>query len=250
MAKVQYGAMVTALSGSVGGWTFHRNRSGNIVRTRGGTLKNSTTKQTQAHQSLQQFIQLWQQLSSANKTLWDTYANTWTKEDRFGTVKTLSGMNWFQSTNFNRNLLSLSILNSPPVHTLPVAVQTYSLVVTPAVIGLVFSPAFNPASNALMIGSTGFNTRVTTSQRSQMRLTNTAPTGPYSVINITSDWETTHNMAWPPPGTDPCGRITVQVQTINVNSGIASAGLIVSEGIDTAGVGIGSMIIELTFIVS
>lgn len=249
MAKVQYGALVTALSGSIGGWTFHTNRSGNIVRTRGGTGKNSTSRQTIAHQSLQQFIQLWQQLSSANKTLWDAYAITWTREDRFGTVNTLSGINWFFTTNYYRDLLSLSILNSPPVHTLPVAVPSFVLNVNLAAISITFSPAFNPASNALLIFSTGFNTRTTTSQRSAMRLTRTISSGPYSLIDITSDWETAHAMSWPPPGANPCGGLGVQVQTINEDSGITSSGVINTSGIVLASSGIGVMIIESTFIV-
>lgn len=250
MAKVEYGALVTALKGSIGGWTFQSNRSGNIVRLRSGPFRAVTNKQTLAHQSLIQFLQLWQQLSSVNKTQWNIYATTWTKTDRFGTVNTLSGLNWFQSINYYRDLLSLSILNTPPVHTLPIDVQSYSLIVDATKIEIEFNPVFNPTDNALLIFSSSFSTRVTTSQRQYMRLTNVINSGPYGVIDITSEWEATHQISWPPSAAPICGRIGVQIQTINVNSGISSTALSTTSATTTGAVGIGSMIIGSTFMVN
>lgn len=247
MAKVQFGAGIDAITGSIGGWTFHRNRSGNIVRLRGGALKNSTTKQTQAHQKHIKFLQLYQQLTQANKDLWDTFSLTFTKIDRFGQVKTLTGLNWFESINFYRDLLSLSILNSPPTHTLPVDVQDYNLVVGSAEIEVNFDPAFDPADNALLIFSTSFNTRVTTSQRQFMRLTKVLPAGPYGNIDITSDWETAHGIPWPPSSAPICGRIAVQVQTINKSSGISSTALSKTDAIISSQEGIGFWAIEFDF---
>ena len=151
MAKVEFGALVTALSGSIGGWTFHRNRSGNIVRSRGAALRNSTTKQTLAHQSHIKFLQLFQALTQVNKDLWNDFADTFTKTDKFGTVKTLTGQNWFESIGFNRELVGESILDSPPAHILPVAMQDFNLVVGSAEIEIIFNAAFNPADNALVI---------------------------------------------------------------------------------------------------
>ncbi len=247
MAKVQYGAMITAITGSIGGFTFHANRSGNIVRARGGSLKNSTTKQTAAHQSLIKFQQLWEQLSAANKTLWNDYADLWTKTDRFGTVKTLSGLNWFQSANYYRDLLSLSILSAPPTHTLPIAVQGYNLVVGSIEIEINFSPAFNPTDNALLIFTSPLTTRVTTSQRQKMRLTKIIAAGPYGNIDITTDWEVTHGGSWPPSGPPICGNIAVQVQTINVNSGISSTALSAVDSVVSGMEGIGYWAIEFDF---
>jgi len=247
MALAEYGPLITAFKGSIGGVSFQTTRAGNIARLKSGTLKPSTTKQTQAHQSLLQFLQLWQQLSAANKTLWNDYADTWTKTTRFGTVKTLSGLNWFQSVNYYRNLLSLSILNAPPAHTLPVAVQGYDFVVGSTEIEVNFSPPFDPADNALLIFTTSFNTRITTSQRQFMRLTKVIPAGPYGNINITADWENTHAVPWPPSAAPICGRIAVQVQTIDKSSGISSTALSKTDAIVSGQEGIGYWIIEFDF---
>lgn len=231
MAKVQFGAGIDAITGSIGGWTFHRNRSGNIVRARGAALRNSTTKQTQAHQTHIKFLQLWQALTSDSKNLWNVYADTWTKTDKFGAVKTLSGQNWFESINFNLELVGSAISNAPPVHTLPIAVQDYDFIIDSNEIDISFTPDFNPADNALVIFTTSFNTRVTTSQRQFQRLTKVIQSGPYNRVNITPDWVSTHGITWPPSALPVCGRIAVEVRTINKTSGIASTALSKTDAI-------------------
>lgn len=250
MAKVQYAAPFTGITGSIGGWTFQLNKSGPIARLRSGTLKNSTTKQTAAHQDLINKLQRWQGLSQANKNLWNTFADTYTRTDRYGTVTTLTGLNWFTSINYYRLLLGLSVLNSPPAHALPTAVQNYNFAVSSSNILLNFSPAFNPADNALLIFTTPFNTRITTSQRQQMRLTKSIVSGPFGFINLTADWEITHAIPWPPSAAPICGRVAIMIQTINKNSGISSTGLIKTNGITTGQEGIGYMAIGVDFIVS
>lgn len=250
MGKVQFGAAIDTITGSVGGWTFHRNRSGNIVRSRGAALRNSTTKQTLAHQTHIKFLQLWQALSQANKNLWNTFADTFTKTDKFGEVKTLSGQNWFESINFNRELAGLSILNSPPVHSLPVDVQDYNFAVGSAKILLNFTPTFNPADTSLIIFTTSFNTRVTTSQRQFQRLTKVISSSPFNSIDLTSDWENTHGITWPPSPVPICGRIAIEIRTLDKNSGIASTALSKTNAVVTGQEGIGFMAVGVDFIVS
>ena len=247
MGKVQFGAGIDAITGSIGGWTFHRNRSGNIVRSRGAALRNSTTKQTEAHQKHIKLLQLFQALTQANKDLWNVFANTFTKTDKFDQVKTLSGQNWFESINFNRELVGLSILNAPPVHTLPVAVQDYNLVIGSTEIEVNFDPAFDPADTALIIFTTSFNTRITTSQRQFQRLTKVIPSGPFGNIDLTADWENTHGVPWLPSVPPICGRIAVEVRTLNKNSGIASTALSKTDEVVTGQEGIGFWAIEVDF---
>lgn len=247
MGRVQFGAGIDAITGSIGGWTFHRNRSGNIVRLRGASLRNSTTKQTLAHQTHIKFLQLFQALTQANKELWNDFADTFTKTDKFGTIKTLTGQNWFESIGFNRELVGESILDSPPVHTLPIAVQDFDLVVGSTEIEIIFNPAFNPANNALVIYTTPFNTRITASQRQFQRLTTVIPSGPFETINITNDWEDAHTLPWPPSDPPICGRVAAEVYTINIDSGIASTAISKTDEVVTGQEGIGFWEIEFDF---
>ena len=249
MAKVQYGGGVTAITGSIGGWSFQTNRSGAIIRIRGGTLKNSTSKQTSSHQNLAGFHQDWQAITAEEKVGWDAFAVANERTDRYGTKKTLTGLNWFSSINYYRVLVGESILTTAPVYTLPTAVQDYNYAVRTADIILNFTPVFNPADNALLIFTTPYTSRITTSLRQLMRLTKIIDTGPFGFYNITSDWESTHGMSWPPSDAPICGWVGIMVQTIKKSSGISSAALIKSNGLTSDQEGIGYMSIGNDFII-
>ena len=249
MGKVQYGGGVLAINGSINGWTFQSNRSGAIIRSRGGTLKNPTAKQTEAHQLVTSFHQFWQTLTSAQKATWDAFALAHDRTDRYGTVKTLTGINWASSLNFYRTLLGQGLLTSAPAYDLPTAVQDYNYAVRSFDILLNFSPAFNPADNSLLIFTTPITSRTTISLRKNMRLTKTIVNGPFGFIDLTSDWETTHGISWPPSLFPICGYIGIMVQTIRKSSGISSPALIKTNNTTTGLEGIGYMSIGNDFIV-
>jgi len=247
VARVQFGAIVTELVGSIGGFTFQKNRSGSIVRLRGNPSRSATPKQTIAHQNHIRFLQLWQTLSSAERTLFNDFADTFPKTTKFGTVKTLTGQNWFESINFNRELFGLSVLTSPPAHDLPVALPGFDFVVGTSEIEIVFAVPFNPVDNGLIIETTTLSTRSTTSFRRASRLTKVLDSGPFSTIDLTGDWESTHGVPWPPGSGDICGSLGVMVRTVNKNSGIASEGSLRSDGVVTGEEGVGFWAIDFDF---
>ena len=247
MARVQFGAIVTELVGSIGGFTFQKNRSGNIVRLRGNPSRASSPKQTIAHQNHIRFLQLWQTLTSGERTLWNDFADTFPKTTKFGSIKTLNGQNWFESVNFNRELFGLAVLTSPPAHDLPVALPAFNLIVGTSEIEIVFAAPFNPVDNGLIIETTTLNTRSTTSFRRASRLTEVVDSGPFTTLDITSEWEVAHGVPWPPGSGDVCGSIGAMVRTVNKNSGIASEGTLVSDDVVTGQEGIGFWAIEIDF---
>ena len=247
MAIVQFGAGIDAIKGSIGGWTFQKNRSGNIIRLRGQASKEATTKQTAAHELHQKFLQQFQKLSLSSKEAWDDFSLTFTKENKFGEVKTLTGQNWFESVNQNRELVQESILQIPPDHLIPVGVPNTILTIDKTAIKLEVATGTDLTDTAFIIRSTFPHTRTTTSVRSALRLTKIITTAVPGIIDITSDWETTHNLQYPPSTTAACFTITVMIQTMRKASGITSPGLIIFDDLRIPVQGIGVMIIDSTF---
>lgn len=249
MARVQYGALVTGLSGSIGGITFQNNASGSIARLKSGTPKNPTVNQSIAQQNITKYISLWQQLTLAEKTAWNNYAVLWTKTDEFGNVKTLTGLNWFQSVNYNLELVGSAITNTPPVHTLPTGVPSYTLTLSATSAIITFSPAFNPTNQALIIRATPPLSRSSTSTRQDMRLIKVLTAGPYSTIDITADWEAYFGLIWADIQAPFCYTIAVSIQTIEKTSGIASSGVLAISQNSLNNIGVGYMIVGSTNIV-
>ena len=127
--------------GNLGDITFQRNTAGTIVRLRPRPSKSSTTQQTTAHINHIDWSYEWQQLTQDERDDWNTYAGTWTKVNKFGQTKTLTGLNWFESANYYRLELGESILTAPPVHDLPQAPPDFDINITDDTISLTFNEA-------------------------------------------------------------------------------------------------------------
>lgn len=249
MAKVEFGAGITAIRGSIGGWTFHKNRSGNIIRLRGQASRESSEKQTTAHEAHQRFLTEFQRLTDADKILWDDFATTFTKVDKFGEDKTLTGQNWFESINQVRVFIGETILQSPPARDLPVAVPVTELIINDTTIKLDIGTGIDLSNTSFIIRTTSPFTRTTTSVRSALRLTKIIEVATSGIIDITADWEDTHNIPYPPSTVRVCIKISSMIQTVNKSSGITSPGLIITDDLRIVPIGIGVMIIDSTFIV-
>lgn len=247
MARVQFAAPITVIKGSIGGWTFHKNRSGNIIRLRGQASKQSTTKQTAAHELHQAFLQQFQKLGLPSKQLWDTFALTFPKDNKFGEEKILTGQNWFESVNQNRVLVQESILEIPPDHLIPVGVPATTLTIDETAIKLDVATGTDLTDIAFIIRTTFPHTRTTTSVRSALRLTKIITTATSGIIDLTTDWETTHGLQYPPSTTAACFTITVMIQTLQKESGITSPGLILFDDLRIPVQGIGVFIVDSTF---
>ncbi|MCP6727558.1 MAG: hypothetical protein KJI69_06120 [Patescibacteria group bacterium] len=249
MARVQFGAGITAIRGSIGGWTFHKNRSGNIIRLRGQASRESSEKQTRAHEKHQRFLTEFQRLGESSKILWDDFATTFTKTDKFGEDKTLTGQNWFESINQVRELIGETILEIPPARDLPIAVPVIELLIDETSIKLNVETGIDFTNTAFLIRTTSPFTRTTTSVRSALRLTRVLDQAVSGIIDITADWEDTHGIPYPPSTIAVCIKISSMIQTVNKTSGITSPGLILSDDLRIAVAGIGVMIIDSTFII-
>lgn len=249
MAKVEYGDIITELRGSIGGITFQQNRSGKIARLRPSTLKNSTVLQNEKQTAFSSLQNSWSALSSANKALWNTFADTYTRDDRWGDTVTLSGQNWFLSINSFRELLGLSMLTTPPVHSTPTAVPSFDVTVTGSSIEIDYASSWGSSDDGMMIYSTFPMRGSTTSFRSAMRLTKVIDQGPFDDYDLTSDWENTFDTDLASLQYDGSLTFGVLIQTIKRDSGISSVAGINTGAMSSTGLGIGKMVIGSTFIV-
>ncbi len=249
MAKVQYAAPVTALRGSVGGWTFQTNRSGQIVRLRPKGLQSPSSKQSNSISSNLQLVSAFSQLTPNQKIDWDSFALANTHTDRFGNIRTLTGQNWFISINRNRLVLSLSIIENAPVHLLPNGNSAYTLDVTDTKIEITKTAPLSPADTALKIFTTPPLGRSTTSLQSSLRFTQLITAQPFGIHDITAAWIITHGCHWPPSSVQNRFTIGVQLQLVRVSTGITTAGNTQLGALVDPGVGVGFYIVGSTNIV-
>src|SRR3990172_5446755 len=149
MARIVY--TLGELTGSIGGMTFQRNNSGAIVRQRPQPSKSTTIRQSVTHANHLHWLYQWQQLSQTQRDDWNSYASIWTKINKWGQAKTLTGQNWFETANYYRADLGESQLSSPPVHTLPQNPPAFSVQLQINSIRLYFTETHDYTNNPLLI---------------------------------------------------------------------------------------------------
>lgn len=247
MARVTYGAMITDIKGSVGGFTFQSNKSGTIVRLKPTMSKISTPIQTLAQSGFSSFLAAWQQLTLSQQVAWNDFADLHTRSNAYGEVKVLTGANWYMSINYNRQRMGLSILDNPPTYLLPTGPTSYTIDLNSSTIEIDFDTPFQPTNTDLIIWTTPPIRGVSAIPRSAYRFTQMATGDNFSNIDLTSGWEAAHSLSWPAPGSANNYQVAVMVQSVLQSSGIASVGVFNIESYIVAISGIGFMEIGATF---
>lgn len=220
MARIIY--TLGELAGSIGGMTFQRNNAGSIVRTRPRPNKSTTIRQSQSHINHTKWIYQWQQLTQTQRDNWITYASTWTKLNKFGQVKTLTGLNWFETSNYYRPSLNEAILFNPPIHTLPQNPPSFEVQLSDSTLNIYLIDAHDYNGSPLIIwvsAPTNKNTpSINQTQRKAMILDNLV-TNP---VNITTEWQLATGLQFSPTTSFPNANIYVCLQSISRSSGITS----------------------------
>jgi len=100
MALVKFGGGITQMTGSIGGTTFARNRSGNYARSRTKPVNPNTTAQGFARSIMGTLTQAWRTaLDASERGAWATYAAAVAMKNALGETTYLSGFNHFVRSN-------------------------------------------------------------------------------------------------------------------------------------------------------
>jgi len=153
MAKVYYGSQVTDIIGSIGGLTFQTANQSTIVRGRPVSSNAPTVYQQAQNVLFGQAVSAWGALSQSDQALWSTFASAHTKVDYYGTLKSLSGYNWFVSLYITASVLSLTPLTVPPAFAAVSQPPTFQALLEPVVskLSLVWQPWYYHAGISLIL---------------------------------------------------------------------------------------------------
>jgi len=123
MALVRFGGGITAMSGSIAGNTFARNRSGAYVRNRTKPVNPKSSLQNTARAIVSYVSEYWnEELTADQRSLWQSYANAVAMKNKLGETIKLSGFNHFVRTNAHRYRTGFAPLKAAPT-TLALAEQ-------------------------------------------------------------------------------------------------------------------------------
>lgn len=134
MANVKTSALISDISGKVGGNIFARNRSGLCVRAFAKPVNPNSALQQAVRAAVANLSNEWSQtLTTAQQTAWNLYADSVTVKNKLGEDMNLSGYNMFVRSNaiLDQNGLDL-VLDGPTVYELPEQDPTFAISISEA----------------------------------------------------------------------------------------------------------------------
>lgn len=121
MAILLFAAPVAGLRGKVGGNIFSANKSGPYLKTWGKGSNPRSDTQTEHRAALIEFSQSWRDITSAQRTDWDTYAALAAQDkiNSLGETYSASGFAWFVQINLARKQAGQTQLDPAPTVAIP-----------------------------------------------------------------------------------------------------------------------------------
>lgn len=117
-ALIKLGALVTGISGKVGGQTFGIGKAGNYLKNTGSYINARTIKRVLSNINLQAVTSAWRTLTVNERTAWNSAAPSFPYINRLGQVKVYSGFNLFGKFNSNLRLINQFLIDVPPAPTI------------------------------------------------------------------------------------------------------------------------------------
>ena len=127
MAIMTPGPLAAALSGSVGGTVFSRNRGGSYVRNRAIPVDPNTSFQIAVRAILSNQSQAWADLTDAQRAAWESWALQNPVTNALGNSIRLSGHQAFVQINSRLDFTDVAQLTLPPIVNAPLGLDSIAL---------------------------------------------------------------------------------------------------------------------------
>jgi hypothetical protein len=116
-ANIKFGGGITAMSGSIGGQTFARNRFGYYSRPRTKPVNPNSSLQSAIRLYMKYYSERWHDtLNSTQRGAWASYAAAVATKNRLGESVYLTGYNWYIAVNIVRAQAQNSKCDNGPAH--------------------------------------------------------------------------------------------------------------------------------------
>ena len=158
MARVQLSALVNDISGKVGGSVFQRTQGGLILRSNSGKIDSNSAQSNSRKVGMSSVQGSWQNLTNAQRLLWQTYAIYLNKKQKHNTSLIINGHQLFININSLRYDMSGQsalfvpyLLTTPVLAPLPLPITIVSVVFDIPALEVNISRATVPADEVVFL---------------------------------------------------------------------------------------------------
>lgn len=216
--KVQFGAIVVAGSGKIGGHVASRNAGGAYFRTKVTPTNPRTVDQISARARLGANAKAWPLLTQGERDAWNATSTDFNSKNIFGDNMKLSGTNVHTRLNNNLLLIGESVITSPPIAASFAGPTVVSIVSNVQGGVMTISPDFDvPVGAAGVVRMTAPQSAGKKFVKSEFRVIDIAPEGSAAPYDVAAAYITKFG-ALPLEGQ----KVFVEVYVISKTTGIAS----------------------------
>lgn len=154
--KTKFGAIIVAGSGSAGGHTFSKNRTGSYMRTKVTPINPQSATQTNTRNRLSSLATGWKTLTEAQRAAWNGAVGMYKGTNIFGDVVKPSGYNLYIKLNTNIIFAGGAALVTPlaPIALPSITSAVLTCTVAGAVVSLAYAPTPVPANISMIVDMT------------------------------------------------------------------------------------------------
>jgi len=222
MAIVTYGALVTELTGSIGGLTFQRNCAGTICRSKPSVRISKSADQQIFQNRVAYLANYWFTLSQANKDTWIALAAAHDHTDHWGNTRTLNGFQWFMSCNLNLMQTGAFILDTAPAWATYNIFPDFTLEVTSDYLRCHMSTSYSQAGVYLFAYATPLIRRVSTLIHNDFFCLMAQVIEDTYYVYIDPGWCAKFDQTWSTVFANYHGNIIVHLQILGSSTGFAN----------------------------
>ena len=224
MAIMTPGPLAAALSGSIGGTVFSRNRGGAYVRNRSIPVDPNTSFQIAVRAILANQSQNWADRTDAERAAWESWALQNPVTNALGNQIRLSGHQAYVQLNARIDFVNGTRIDTPPIINAPLGLDTLTLSgdIGAGSVAIAFTAAPTAANGGLWVRSAVVNSAGVSYVRNLLRFTTLSDTAEATPFDIEAFVITRH-------GALIVGQtLHVLVGTFDILTGLLSFGLTAS----------------------
>lgn len=113
MARIKLGALITEMSGSIGGFSVQKNHYGTSLKVKNNPIRSISQSQSMRRGEISSLIPLWQNLTEAQRLQWNNYTSYNRQTAKNNSDSLLSGYNLFLKYNVLRLYAGLEVVLTP-----------------------------------------------------------------------------------------------------------------------------------------
>lgn len=224
MALVQTSSLISSIKGSVGGTTFSVNRAGLVAKKRLTGKKSITSQQRAALNTSMAATHAWNALTFSQKGVFNAYALANEYTDRYGTVKPLTGYQWFKQLSQTSAFFTGNQLTAPPAYAIPAALPSFTVDMISDNISINWSVPIDPGDVYIYLYATAPTRGKAALQRGSYRFLDVRSLDVTSSFSILAQWNEAFGLTYESMTSGAAFNINVLIYAIDrtsFNSGIA-----------------------------